>query len=87
MPDNDPPNKVEPAASHFGNLDSDVYLIQSEAAKHLRVSSRTLERWRIEGTGPPWMRFGRRVTYSLKGLTAWAITRTFTSTAEADVSA
>ena len=62
----------------------DSFLIQVEAAEFLRVSQRTLERWRLEGSGPPFRRFGRRVVYARRDLEGWAIKRVFSSTSEAD---
>jgi predicted site-specific integrase-resolvase len=53
---------------------------QTEAADLLRVSERTLERWRIEGNGPLFRRFGRRIVYAETDLKAWADKRCFTST-------
>jgi excisionase family DNA binding protein len=58
------------------------YLTQSEAAIHLRLSERTLERWRVEGGGPTFRRFGRRVVYSKVDLEAWAESRCFESTSQ-----
>lgn len=45
-----------------------TFLIQSEAADFLRVSERSLERWRVEGTGPNFRRFGRRIVYATTDL-------------------
>ena len=42
-----------------------------EAAKYLGVSSRTLERWRQNGTGPYFIRPGYRVVYRLIDLKQW----------------
>ena len=42
------------------------------AAAHLGVSPRTLERWRIEGYGPPFYKFGKRTLYSESDLADWA---------------
>lgn len=61
------------------------YLIQSEAADLLRLSPRTLERMRLDGTGPKYRKFGRRVTYAAADIEAWADARTFASTSEAAV--
>jgi hypothetical protein len=61
-----------------------AFLLQAEAAGYLRVSERTLERWRLEGTGPPFRRFGRRVVYASEDLSGWAAARSFSSTSEAD---
>jgi excisionase family DNA binding protein len=50
----------------------DRLLTQDEAASYLRVSPRTLQRWRTEvGIGPPWHRAGRRVLYKQRDLDAW----------------
>jgi hypothetical protein len=60
------------------------FLTQSEAAEFLRLSSRTLERHRIAGTGARFVKMGRRVFYRLSDLENWATERTFSSTSEAD---
>lgn len=62
-----------------------TYLIQREAARYLRISERSLERWRVEGTGPKFRRFGRRVVYAQHDLVEWAEANTFTSTAQANI--
>ena len=48
-----------------------VFLTVSEAAALLRLSEITLGRWRIEGSGPPFRKFGRRVVYEHSDLIAW----------------
>jgi DNA-binding transcriptional MerR regulator len=58
------------------------YLTQSESADFLRLSERTLERWRVEGMGPPFRRFGRRVVYAKADLERWADSRCFESTCQ-----
>ena len=58
------------------------FLIQTEAAEFLRLSARTLERHRIAGTGPRFIKAGRRVLYKASELEAWAEARTFGSTSE-----
>ena len=58
-----------------------------EAAKRIRHSERTLERWRLEGTGPEFVKAGRKVLYTDSALEAWVNARTFRSTAEADAAA
>ena len=63
---------------------SDMYFTQKEAARYLRLSVRTLERHRVTGTGPSFIRIGRRVVYSVEELDSFATSRTFTSTSEAD---
>ena len=62
------------------------YLTQREAAKFLRLSTRTLERYRIDGSGPRFVRTSRRgrILYARGELAAWAEARTFSNTSEAD---
>lgn len=61
-----------------------TYLTQNEAALFLRLSERTLERWRVEGQGPRFRRFGRRVVYAQTDLETWADGRCFQSTSESE---
>ena len=68
-------------------MDTNTYLTQSEAAEVLRLSPRTLERHRVAGTGPRFVKAGRRVLYRHDELDRWAAARTFRSTAEADAAA
>ena len=61
------------------------YLSQQQAADYLGVSERSLERWRVEGSGPRFCRLGhRRVVYRRDDLDAYGDARTFASTSEAD---
>jgi hypothetical protein len=46
-------------------------LTPTEAARWLRSSQRSLERWRLEGTGPVFIRIGRRIGYRLDDLSNW----------------
>ena len=62
---------------------TETFLTSAEAAEFLRISHRTLERFRVEGTGPKFMKAGRRVLYREQDLLGWLETRTFSSTAEA----
>jgi excisionase family DNA binding protein len=39
------------------------HLTTKEIAQRLRLHPRTLERWRREGAGPPFMKLGGRVLY------------------------
>ena len=65
-------------------MDTTTFLTQNEAAELLRLSPRTLERHRVAGTGPQFVKAGRRVLYRRDELDRWAAARTFRSTAEAD---
>lgn len=65
-------------------MTAQLYLTQAEAADVLRLSQRTLERHRIAGTGPRFIKAGARVLYREADLHEWTEGRTFLSTAEAD---
>jgi len=55
-------------------------LTQSDAAKLLRLSERTLERLRLQGGGPPFVKAGRSVRYRETDLEAWIDARVVSST-------
>jgi excisionase family DNA binding protein len=59
-----------------------MFLTVAEAAALLRVSTVTLCRWRIEGHGPTFRKFGRRVVYAREELDAWASNQRRCSTSE-----
>lgn len=60
-----------------------MLLTQAEAADHLRLSERTLERWRVSGGGPVFVKLGRRVLYRQADLDEWIVSRVMHSTSEA----
>ncbi len=60
----------------------DDYLTQAEAAHYTRLSPRTLERKRLDGTGPRFTKAGRRVIYSRKAIEEWLAKHTFRSTSQ-----
>lgn len=47
------------------------YLRTQEAARHLGVSPRTMEKHRIYGTGPTYRKIGGRVVYKIADLDHW----------------
>jgi hypothetical protein len=49
-----------------------VFLTAAEAAAFLRISPITLGRWRIEGCGPAYRKFGSRVLYKVAYLMNWS---------------
>jgi excisionase family DNA binding protein len=57
-------------------------LTQRQAAALLRLSERTLERLRVAGTGPRFVRAGRSVRYREGDLEAWIASRVVGSTSE-----
>lgn len=58
------------------------YLTNDEAAAHLRLSPRTLEKLRVLGGGPRFRKFGRRVRYALADLDTWADGRSYGMTSD-----
>lgn len=46
-------------------------LTAAELARELKVSRRTLARWRSQGTGPPFVRAGRSPRYRWADVQAW----------------
>ncbi len=57
-------------------------LTQREAADLLRLSERTLERLRVTGTGPVYVKANRRVLYREADLEEWIAKRVVGSTSE-----
>jgi predicted site-specific integrase-resolvase len=58
------------------------YLTEHEAASHLRISIRSMQRWRQEGVGPRFHKAGRRVLYTAEDLESWLGAGARTSTSE-----
>ena len=59
-----------------------IYLTTREAAAHLGLSTRTLDRYRVSGDGPVFLKFGGRVRYLREDLYHWAKTRRRRSTSD-----
>jgi excisionase family DNA binding protein len=59
-----------------------IFLTVTEAADFLRITPVTLGRWRIEGRGPRFAKFGRRVLYGRSDLIAWSEAQKRQSTSE-----
>jgi predicted DNA-binding transcriptional regulator AlpA len=57
-------------------------LTQYETAEATRLSERTLERHRLAGTGPKFVRLGRRVFYRRNDIEVWVAECTCRSTSE-----
>jgi hypothetical protein len=72
--------RLEPSEQPNGRP---VFLTVRETAALLRLSEITLGRWRIEGKGPPFRKFGRRVLYATSDLIAWGEEQKRVSTSEA----
>ncbi len=58
------------------SLDQDKLLTEIQAADLLRMSSRTLQAWRGQGVGPPFIRAGRAIRYRRSDVLSWATEQT-----------
>lgn len=58
-----------------------------EAANFAKVSKSTLDKARVAGTGPPFIKIGGAVRYRLSDLENWLNSRVFQSTSEITVEA
>ena len=58
------------------------YLNTVQAGRALGLAPKTLARYRCNGKGPVFCRFGNRVRYRLKDLDDWAETRRRASTVD-----
>lgn len=59
------------------------YLRTPEAAKYLGIGQSTLERKRVDGSGPTFRQLGARiVAYAVADLDAWASQQVLNSTSE-----
>ena len=56
-----------------------------EAADYLRLSQRTLERLRVSGLGPKFVKCGRSIRYRQTDLDQWIASRVVRSTSEVEV--
>jgi hypothetical protein len=59
-----------------------IVLTEQEAAQSILSTPRTMARWRSTGTGPRFVKVGRRVVYRVQDLEAWLDRQTRTSTAQ-----
>ncbi len=58
------------------------FLNSRRAADYLGLSTRTLDRLRVSGDGPVFLKFGGRVRYLREDLDAWAQSRRRKSTSD-----
>jgi predicted nucleic acid-binding Zn ribbon protein len=66
-------------------ISTSKYLDTKGAAKHVQLSTATLERLRVKGGGPIFINpVPDRVVYAVEDLDAWMMSRRRRSTSEAD---
>lgn len=63
-------------ATSPGDVDDHRLLTEIQAADFLRLSSRTLQAWRCQRVGPPFVRVGRAVRYQRSALVSWTAENT-----------
>jgi excisionase family DNA binding protein len=56
--------------------EGDSLLTEVDAARFLRISSRTLQAWRVKHYGPRFVRVGRAVRYRRQDLEDWVSEQT-----------
>jgi Helix-turn-helix domain len=74
--------RIQPLTALQQSVDPPAFLTPKESAAFLRLSDVTLARWRIEGIGPPYRKFGRRVLYARADLVLWADGQTQQNTSQ-----
>jgi excisionase family DNA binding protein len=72
--------KIERDVVSFDGAGVGHLLTVEEAAGLLRCSVSSLNKWRLTGGGPPFVRVGSRVRYSIADLNTYIARRTATST-------
>jgi predicted DNA-binding transcriptional regulator AlpA len=68
---NDRPEK--PTGGHLNTVD---------AAEYMGISRRRMDRYREEGDGPRFRKFGQRILYAISDLDAWSAQHSYQSTYE-----
>ncbi len=69
------------SGDHNDYVTPDILTTQ-EAAQHLGLAVSTLNKWRVYGSGPKFIKLGRAVRYRLKDLETFMTTRTKLSTSQ-----
>lgn len=67
---------------HSINKTKSALLTTQEASEYLGLAVSTLNKWRVYGNGPQFIKLGRAVRYRLEDLTAFATACSRLSTSE-----
>ena len=74
---------LSPSEPSPAQYNPDALIDEHRAAEFLSLNHRTLQQWRLRGTGPPFIRISSRcVRYRYRDLYAWVEERVRTSTSE-----
>ena len=76
------PTTTESEKSVGSCQSGDDFMSSDDVAVILSLSPRTLERFRLEGRGPAYFKFGRIVRYKRSTTLAWANAQMRTSTSD-----
>jgi excisionase family DNA binding protein len=80
---NDDPSKDRnPSPTQPVSAQTEEFFSPKQAAGYLRVSKSYLDKLRVYGGGPRFLRFGRKILYRKSELNVWAEQRSFSSTSE-----
>jgi predicted DNA-binding transcriptional regulator AlpA len=60
----------------------EIFLTETQLADLLKVSRRSVQRWRVEGRGPRFRKHGSSVRYALSDALAWSEANAAHSTSE-----
>lgn len=66
----------------ISSIEPQGYFSTAQAGAYLNLSPRTLEKLRIIGGGPAFLKLGKRVVYALEDLQGWASARRRASTSD-----
>jgi excisionase family DNA binding protein len=78
----DPSQDRYPTPAQPVSKQTEEFLTPKQAAAFLRVSKSYLDKLRVYGGGPRFLRFGRKILYRRSELNLWAEQRCFSSTSE-----
>jgi hypothetical protein len=72
------------SSSPLEYVDADIFLSEARAAELLSINPRTLQQWRLRGTGPKFVRISSRcIRYRYRDLMVWADRLLRSSTSDA----
>ena len=75
LPDPPPPDDARPRGKTVYTKDGPQVILSTRgAAALLKLSPRTLDRYRVKGGGPRYLQFGKAVRYARADLLKWALT-------------
>lgn len=83
--DNRPSHDLCLTVPRLASERTEEFLTPKQAADYLRVSKSYLDKLRVYGGGPRFLRFGRKILYRQSELNFWAEQRSFDSTSEYEV--